>query len=279
MNTLNSFDNISNQKFSRIIACTFFQYVSTSFEEIVENPEGSFKNTLFLDVLSAVDHPVILNQPERRYLCQQLPVHHVVEVKEEDFIDLYKKFLENHTLMGAGQFDLGFGISPDGINKNIGKAFAELTEKNQQVKSWSQYLGYYYPLTGKVVYGNQVGRTMGFPTINLEPFDTGKIIPPQGVYAGWLIHHEKWYGCMINIGIRPTLDKENFTIEAHVFHFKEEVYGETVTLCFAERIRDEKRFSSLEILKKQLTFDKSRTKEILNHYKTPEKKSHIHFIC
>ncbi|MFW6352219.1 MAG: riboflavin kinase, partial [Bacteroidota bacterium] len=118
----------------------------------------------------------------------------------------------------------------------------------------------------------------GFPTINLDPFDKNKIIPPQGVYAGWLHYDRNWYGCMINIGMRPTLNKESFTIEAHVFNFEDEVYGKTVTLCFAQRIRDEQRFSSLEVLKKQLIIDKNKTVEILRDLKTPEKESKIPFV-
>ncbi|MFP4289118.1 MAG: riboflavin kinase [Bacteroidales bacterium] len=275
---MNNFDKIANQKFSRIIACPFFQYVSSSFENVSVNPGEGFKDTLFLDVLPAADQPVILNHNEKKYLYRQLQINHIVEVEAQEFTKLYKSFQPNHELMGARQFDMSCGLGTEGINQSIGKKFAELTEKNQHLEIWSQYLGYYYPLTGKVVYGNQVGRTMGFPTINLDPFDKNKIIPPQGVYAGWLHYDRKWYGCMINIGMRPTLNKESFTIEAHVFNFEDEVYGKTVTLCFAQRIRDEQRFSSLEVLKKQLIIDKNKTVEILRDLKTPEKESKIPFV-
>ncbi|MFW5892066.1 MAG: riboflavin kinase [Bacteroidota bacterium] len=275
---MNSFDKIANQKFSRIVACPFFQYVSSSFENVAANPDKEFKNTLFFDVLPADDHPVILNHAERNYLYRQLKIMHIVEIAEKEFKDLYKNFQTTHELMGARQFDMFCGLEIDGINPGIAETFKVLTAKNQTLEIWSQYLGYYYPLTGKVVYGNQIGRTMGFPTINLDPSGKNKIIPPQGVYAGWLNYNQTWYGCMINIGMRPTLNKENFTIEAHVFNFQGEVYGKTVTLCFAQRIRDERRFSSLGVLKKQLILDKNVTIEILQDHKTPEKDLQIPFI-
>jgi len=275
---LNSFETFGNKKFSRIHACAFFQYISSSFENSSVNPGEGFKDTLFLDVLPAADQPVILNHNEKKYLYRQLQINHIVEVGEKEFKNLYKSFQPNQELMGAGQFDMSCGLEKDGINPSIGKKFTELTEKNQHLEIWSQYLGYYYPLTGKVVYGNQVGRTMGFPTINLDPFDKNKIVPSQGVYAGWLNYDQKWYGCMINIGMRPTLNKDNFTIEAHVFNFQGEVYGKTVTLCFAQRIRDEQRFASLEVLKKQLKYDKNITVGILQDQQAPEKDSQIPFI-
>lgn len=117
------------------------------------------------------------------------------------------------------------------------------------------FLGYPYPLSGLVVEGEKIGRTIGFPTINLQP-DPFKLIPAKGVYAVLAEHRGKALKGMCNIGFRPTVNGQNLTIEVNLFDFDEDIYQDEIRIAFMEKIRDEKKFSSLEELKAQLQKDK-----------------------
>jgi len=86
----------------------------------------------------------------------------------------------------------------------------------------------------------------------------------MGVYAGWVRHQGSWYKSMINIGIRPTLDLENVTIEAHIFDFSDNIYDHEISIHFQTRIRDEMRFPSMEVLKKQLQRDQKTALHLLD---------------
>jgi riboflavin kinase / FMN adenylyltransferase len=120
-----------------------------------------------------------------------------------------------------------------------------------------------YCLEGTVVEGNKIGRTLGYPTANLQLDDPDITVPGQGVYTALVRLGDSWHESMVNIGIRPTLDLYNVTIEAHLFDFREDIYGERIAIHFLERIRDEMRFSSLSALKKQLDADRGKTRAAL----------------
>ncbi len=128
-------------------------------------------------------------------------------------------------------------------------------------------LGYHYSLTGIVVKGNQVGRTLGFPTANIEPDDPNKLTPAYGVYAVWIKCRGKMYGGMSNIGIRPTLKLNRLTIEVNIFDFDEDIYGETITIYFLMHTREEKKFRDLELLRRRLIIDKVKVEKILKEEK------------
>ncbi len=125
-------------------------------------------------------------------------------------------------------------------------------------------LGYAFPLEGLVVEGNRIGRTLGYPTANLRVADRHKVLPGQGVYVALVKSGDTWYHSMANIGIRPTLDMEHVTIEAHLFDFDKDIYGEWITIAFLGRIRDEMRFNSLSQLKMQLQQDSIKAKKLLD---------------
>jgi riboflavin kinase/FMN adenylyltransferase len=125
-------------------------------------------------------------------------------------------------------------------------------------------LGYHYSISGKVVYGNRIGRTIGFPTANIEQDDEYKLISAVGVYACKVDYHGRIYKGMGNIGYRPTIDVGDLTIEVNIFDFDEEIYGEHIIIYFIERIRDEKKFENLSALRDQLTIDRAKALEILS---------------
>lgn len=124
------------------------------------------------------------------------------------------------------------------------------------VSEAAKLLGRQYSLTGKVVKGNQIGTKIGFPTANLLP-DAYKFIPCNGVYAIWVQIADNKHLGMLNIGVRPTLNsgKSEVSIEAHIFDFKGDLYGENITIQFIEKIRSEQQFANLEALSHQLQID------------------------
>ena len=123
----------------------------------------------------------------------------------------------------------------------------------------NDYLGYSYMLSGIVVKGNQLGRTIGFPTANIQISENYKLIPKNGVYMVTTILNNKIIFGMMNIGVKPTLGKNLMSIEVHLLHFSEDIYGHEIQVNVMERLREEQKFESFEVLKSQLEIDKANT--------------------
>jgi len=125
-------------------------------------------------------------------------------------------------------------------------------------------LGYSYFFSGKVIQGNKLGRTIGYPTANIKIEDEDKLIPGNGVYTVEIeIKNQKSkiknFTGMMNIGVRPTIDGINRVIEVNIFDFDDDIYGEMLTIILRKHLRSEKKFSGLEELKAQLAEDKKDT--------------------
>lgn len=128
------------------------------------------------------------------------------------------------------------------------------------ISSANQYLGYTFAISGKVVEGNSIGRTIDFPTANIHLDDPYKIIPKTGVYICFLRIDNAIYHAMVNIGLNPTVsNSQDCKIEAHILNFTGDLYNKTVQIQFMTRIRDEIKFESLTQLKQQLEHDKITT--------------------
>lgn len=118
------------------------------------------------------------------------------------------------------------------------------------------YLGYSYELSGKVIHSKKLGRTIGFPTANID-INEELIIPKGGIYVTKVyLDNEVYYGAT-NIGYNPTVNGQKLSIETNILEFNKDIYGEIIKIEFIERIRDEKKFSSIEELKNQLAKDTS----------------------
>jgi len=117
-------------------------------------------------------------------------------------------------------------------------------------------LGYEYFVFGRVAFGNQIGKNIGFPTANIEVKDKHKMLPCNGVYIVRVNWNSYDYYGMCNIGIRPTINRSKFTFEVHLFNFYHDIYHDYLTVTFLERIRDEKKFNNLRELEAQLEQDK-----------------------
>ena len=125
-----------------------------------------------------------------------------------------------------------------------------------EVEKAAEMLGYGYSLTGVVVAGNRIGRTIGFPTANMRLYEPLKLVPGRGVYVVDVEVLGKCYRGMTNIGTKPTVGGTYTTIETHILDFDEDIYGLPLTITFLKRLRDEVHFPSLDALKAQLALDR-----------------------
>ncbi|MBC7867944.1 MAG: bifunctional riboflavin kinase/FAD synthetase [Gloeobacteraceae cyanobacterium ES-bin-316] len=231
----------------------------------------------------------LLNSAEEKHtLLQQQGIEHIVVVPfDEKFAgqtatSYVKNFLVDlfhpHTIIIG--YDHRFGNKREGDyqlleaealkNNFLVKEIPEHVLKNITISSTkirtallegdietaANYLGYAYFFSGKVVKGNQLGRTIGFPTANLLITDEQKLVPANGVYAVNVQHKQKTYKGMMNIGIRPTVDGITRTIEVNIFDFDETIYEEKLTITLIKYLRKEIKFKGLEELKAQLAVDK-----------------------
>lgn len=131
----------------------------------------------------------------------------------------------------------------------------------------NEYLGYPYVLTGNVVKGNQLGRTIGFPTANIEIPEEYKLIPKNGVYIVTAnVLDQNVFG-MMNIGVKPTLGENKLSIEVHLLDFDKDIYNQKIQVNLLERLRDEQKFESFEALKSQIELDKQNTIEYFENLK------------
>ncbi|MEI8142054.1 MAG: bifunctional riboflavin kinase/FAD synthetase [Chitinophagia bacterium] len=231
----------------------------------------NIKERIQLLEVAGIDHLVIIN------FDYQFS-NRTAEQYVEDF--LYQYFKPNTVIVG---YDHHFGKGRNGnieLLKTMGARLhfkvEEINEQlvqneiisstlirnyisDQQIKKANDLLGYAYQFEGFVVRGNQLGRTIGYPTANLHINDEEKLIPANGVYAvkvkGACTNHELLEG-MMNIGIRPTVDGQKKVIEVNIFNFDQDIYEQYLTVLVYEFIRGEVKFNGLDALKNQLHQDK-----------------------
>ena len=151
----------------------------------------------------------------------------------------------------------------DNVGVSSSKIRTALLEGN--VRTATEYLGRYYNLSGVVVKGNQLGRTIGYPTANLHPPEPYKLVPADGVYAVRVQANGQTHGGMMNIGIRPTIHGTHRTSEVNIFDFDADIYGQEITVFFIDKIRNEQRFNGIEALKAQLHEDKETALKMLGN--------------
>ena len=132
------------------------------------------------------------------------------------------------------------------------------------IKTTEKYLGRYFNLTGKVVKGDGLGKKINYPTANIFIEETYKIIPKDGVYLVETIIKDKLFNGMMNIGHRPTIGTNNKSIEVHLFNFNKDIYGQVISIKMISKIRDEKKFSSIQALKEQLVKDENYCLKLIN---------------
>ncbi|OGL40106.1 MAG: riboflavin biosynthesis protein RibF [Candidatus Schekmanbacteria bacterium RIFCSPHIGHO2_02_FULL_38_11] len=145
-------------------------------------------------------------------------------------------------------------------NKTVSSTLIRNLIREGNVREASIYLGRYYSVRGRIIGGDKRGRKLGFPTANIHPHH--ELIPKEGVYIGEVhLHDNKNYKSLINIGTRPTFGEHELNIEAFIFDFDKDIYGEFLKVSFLERIRDEVRFETSELLISQMTEDLKKAKK------------------
>jgi riboflavin kinase/FMN adenylyltransferase len=233
-------------------------------------------------------------QAEKRALLAEMGIQHMIEIpftrefarhSANEFIEMIAHNIQPRMVIIG--FDHGFGQGRSGdINhfyqsaqkhdysiKQVDELVVDGQKVSSSVVRWllqegqamqaTRLLGRRYEITGQVVRGNQIGRLIGYPTANLYLNDPNKLIPAMGVYASKVYYNNRIYNGMTNIGMRPTISAYKLTIETNIFGFDKDIYYESLTIQLVKRIRNEKKFGSLDVLKAQLSEDKVKTMEIL----------------
>jgi len=208
--------------------------------------------------------------------------HHFANQSAEEYItDFLYKYFNPHTIIIGYDHRFGKGRTGDyhlleSYGKQLGFIVKEITKQllneiavsstrirkaisENDITTANAALGYPYFFEGLVVEGNQLGRTIGYPTANLHIGSEEKLIPENGVYAvkvDIIGENESTYGGMMNIGLRPTVDGKKRVIEVNIFDFDQNIYGKHLRIHVLQQLRSEIKFDGLEALKAQLARDK-----------------------
>lgn len=168
------------------------------------------------------------------------------------------------SIAGELEFDVHVVSKQEVENKTVSStAIRKALREDGNVELVAKLLERYYILNGTVVHGSKRGKQIGYPTANIQPDHPNKVIPKNGVYAVKIRVEDHFYSGMMNIGIRPTFEGKEHTLEVHVFDFNQNIYGNSVQIRFIKRIRNEKQFDGVEELKQQLAIDKQESLKVL----------------
>ena len=189
-----------------------------------------------------------------------LNVKHVVAGFDFSYGKLGKGTMETMPFHSRNQFTQTIINKLTTGDEKISSTRIRQTIKNGNISELPALLGRHYFVSGIVVDGDKRGRTIGFPTANIE-LSPDYLSPPLGVYAVKIMVRGKWYIGVCNIGVKPTFKAENTipSIEVHIINFNENIYGEMVTIEWYSRIRSEKKFSGVTELIEQIGKDKQAT--------------------
>ena len=237
---------------------------------------NSFADKLRLLATTGVDYCIVLDFTEAlsqlsaeaflRILATQWRVKGLVIGYDHRFghdrRDGFEQYVEYGQRWGieilkAAAFDAGHtAVSSSEIRRLV---------QEGKVERAAQLLTYAYHISGRIVSGYKVGRTLGFPTANIQPDDPMQLLPGIGVYAVWVEVAGQRYKGMLYIGSRPTLDNgTQLSIEVHILHFSGDIYNDPIRVSFERFVRGDEKFDSLEALKAQLMRDREVVDQLLN---------------
>lgn len=167
----------------------------------------------------------------------------------------------------AQKFDIEIIEVKDILNgdKRISSTYIKELIQNRQIKKVNELLGKKYFIRGKVVEGNKLGRTIGFPTANIIPHKN-KYLPQDGVYITTTKIENKMFNSITNVGTNPTVNNKIKTVETNIFDFEGNLYDETIEVYFLDFIREVKKFDNIQDLKLQITKDTNNAKKFFNSY-------------
>ncbi|MFA6308534.1 MAG: bifunctional riboflavin kinase/FAD synthetase [Clostridia bacterium] len=253
-----------------------------------KHPENILRKKLFTPLLTTKNKKIeLLGETSLDYLYFDEFDEKLSRMQPEDFV---KKILVDKLKMklAVAGLDYRFGYKGQGDIKYL----KELGEKydfkvvaihqiktNNEIASSSkirnyiargemekvfEMLGRHYSITAEVINGRRIGNTIGFPTANIEPEDY-LILPKRGVYLTKTLLDDKLYSSITNIGFNPTFEEgKKISVETHIIDFKQEIYGKIIEVFFIAKIRDEKKFDSVNELKTQIKSDMKEAREYFN---------------
>lgn len=195
----------------------------------------------------------------RKILIEKLNVKHIIIGHDHVF---GKNKSGNFELLQKLSKELNFEVEQlkavkDG-DSNISSTKIRNCLSDGNIISANKMLGYHYSVSGKVIDGKKLGRTIGYPTANIE-VDELKLLPKKGAYIVEVYVKNKSYKGMLSIGTNPTVNGEKLTVEVYILDFNEDIYGEKITVKFRDFLHEEIKFESLEKLIERLDEDKKLT--------------------
>lgn len=197
----------------------------------------------------------------RKILIEKLNMKHIIIGHDHVF---GKNKSGNFELLQKLSKELDFEVQQleaikEGEN-NISSTKIRNCLANGNIIGANKMLGYRYSVSGKVIDGKKLGRTIGYPTANIE-VDELKLLPKKGAYIVEVDVKNKFYKGMLSIGTNPTVNGEKLTVEVYILDFNEDIYGEEITVKFRDFLHEEIKFESLEKLIERLDEDKKLTEE------------------
>ena len=197
----------------------------------------------------------------RQILVQKLNVKHIIIGHDHVF---GKNKSGNFELLQKLSKELDFEVQQlDAVKEgefNISSTKIRNCLANGNIIGANKMLGYHYSVSGKVIDGKKLGRTIGYPTANIE-VDELKLLPKKGAYIVEVYVKNKFYKGMLSIGTNPTVNGDKLTVEVYILDFNEDIYGDEITVKFRDFLHEEIKFESLEKLIERLDEDKRLTKE------------------
>lgn len=197
----------------------------------------------------------------RQILVQKLNVKHIIIGHDHVF---GKNKSGNFELLQKLSKELDFVVQQlDAVKEgefNISSTKIRNYLANGNIIGANKMLGYHYSVSGKVIDGKKLGRTIGYPTANIE-VDELKLLPKKGAYIVEVYVKNKFYKGMLSIGTNPTVNGDKLTVEVYILDFNKDIYGEEITVKFRDFLHEEIKFESLEKLIERLDEDKRLTKE------------------
>lgn len=250
-------------------------YMFKRSPKVVTGIDKSFINTVEkrIEILNNLDIDYVVveefTEEYRRISCRKFVNDYIGKFLNADYI--CAGFNYRFGYMGAGDSKTLTEMCREiGVNTYINEcisfenvvssSYIKTLIGNGDMKNCTKYLGREFSLKGTVIHGNEIGKTIGFPTANIE-IPKNQIFPRFGVYITRAIIDNEPYPAITNIGTKPTVDESSVNIETNILGFSGEIYGKEIEVRFIKRLRDIVKFDGLNALKEQLDKDKSEAVE------------------
>ena len=269
--------NVSKQSNLSSVVLTFFPHpriILNKYNDIkmIDTLDEKIEHLEKIGIDNLIIHPfdkkfslLSADQFIKEYLVEKLKLKHIIigydhrfgKGREASVSDLKEYSSEFNFIVDEidAQEIEKIAISSTKIRNSINEGDLETTEK---------YLGRFFSLSGKVVKGDGLGKQIDYPTANILIEEDYKIIPKDGVYYIRTTIDNKLYNGMMNIGHRPTIGNKAKSIEVNLFNFDRDIYDKIISIDVVVKIRDEKKFSSINALKAQLSKDEEHCLKLIN---------------